>query len=317
MGAVDNKGTVTWYSNKASHINLVAPGGNSDLGLQEEAQILSTLPDYQNFSGYMNYGYMYGTSMATPMVTGTIGLILSLENYEPNLIRNLLQTQAKDKGTPGFDIQYGFGVINSYKSLKSVQLRPQNLTISLINNRPKLSWDHVFGAIEYEIIKGEIKDKNTSYEVIGTTTDNFFVDYSEYIDPYQTMGRKIIYRVKAILNPYIISDITETAFSKAVVVLANGGGLEKKGKILVNKADFYPNPFNNSTTINLSVKELSNLNVEVFNAIGQKVFELNRSNLFPGEYKFEINLNSHPSGIYYSLIKIGNSLITKKISLIK
>ena len=65
------------------------------------------------------YAWAAGTSMATPHVSGTIALILSLNStLRPEVVKFILYSTAMDKGLPGYDIYYGFGVVNPYRALK-------------------------------------------------------------------------------------------------------------------------------------------------------------------------------------------------------
>lgn len=69
--------TVAFYSNKGAWVDIMAPGGDlrSIYGENNEGQVLSTLPAklYQG----NGYGYMQGTSMACPHVSGVAALIVS------------------------------------------------------------------------------------------------------------------------------------------------------------------------------------------------------------------------------------------------
>jgi subtilisin family serine protease len=88
------------YSNFGPGVDIAAPG----------TAVWSTVPN--------GYGSMQGTSMATPQVSGAAALIMSMN---PLLIgdesaRHLLIRMAEDKGPPGYDQQYGFGVLRLRKS---------------------------------------------------------------------------------------------------------------------------------------------------------------------------------------------------------
>ncbi|MBR8645049.1 S8 family serine peptidase [[Brevibacterium] frigoritolerans] len=90
------------YSNYHSTVDIAAPGDD----------ILSTLPNGK-------YGWMSGTSMATPMVAGVAALIWS---HEPKLnkteVEYRLYDSAVDLGTKGKDIYYGNGRVNAKKHWK-------------------------------------------------------------------------------------------------------------------------------------------------------------------------------------------------------
>lgn len=81
----------------------------------------------------------------------------------------------------------------------------------------------------------------------------------------------------------------------------------------------YPNPFNPSTTISFyTKKQLSNINISVYNAMGEKVVELLNGNLNKGNHSFEFDGTNMNSGVYYIRVGNGNSIVmTRKMLLVK
>jgi hypothetical protein len=61
----------------------------------------------------------------------------------------------------------------------------------------------------------------------------------------------------------------------------------------------FPNPFNPSTTIIFDVLKSSNIDVSVYNVLGQKVASLVSRDLNPGSYSTNWNAASYSSGVYY------------------
>lgn len=61
----------------------------------------------------------------------------------------------------------------------------------------------------------------------------------------------------------------------------------------------YPNPFNPSTIINYYIPLESNVNLTVYNAIGEKVQDLYSGTKLPGNYSVNFNGASLSSGVYY------------------
>lgn len=116
VGAVEylgNKYDIADFSSGSPMLSVSAPGVN----------IISTMPqktsvgyDKRSFqiaenSGY--YGFMSGTSMATPHVSGFVALLLQeYPNAKPWQIRRLLENGAIDIGEPGIDERSGYGMIN-------------------------------------------------------------------------------------------------------------------------------------------------------------------------------------------------------------
>ena len=108
--------TPAGYSNYGSWADVVAPGGLLDYG--ESGGVLSTLPSN-------GYGYMEGTSMATPHVSGIAALILSKygnPNFVSSSLRTQLETSVNDFYGYGNNEQfrglYGSGYIDAAKALQ-------------------------------------------------------------------------------------------------------------------------------------------------------------------------------------------------------
>jgi len=77
----------------------------------------------------------------------------------------------------------------------------------------------------------------------------------------------------------------------------------------------YPNPFNPSTTISYQLSAVSQVNLTVYNALGQKVWTLVSRRQEAGNYTVNFNANGLASGVYYFKLQAGskNSLVKKMI----
>ncbi|UCB52143.1 MAG: S8 family serine peptidase, partial [Candidatus Zixiibacteriota bacterium] len=117
---------VSSFSSIGSQVCVAAPGGYGSYF--DANDIYSTMPNYYvSLNGYgisQNYGYCYGTSMASPMVAGTAALILSVNSsLLPSEVRGILEETAEqvggyyyDPGT-GKSTQLGHGRINAYDAV--------------------------------------------------------------------------------------------------------------------------------------------------------------------------------------------------------
>ncbi len=95
---------------------------------------------------------------------------------------------------------------------------------------------------------------------------------------------------------------------------SDNGGLPGEFRLL----DSYPNPFNPSTTVSVSLPETSQLRVSVFNIFGQEVVVLANDKLNAGNYSFVFNGENIASGVYFVHATIpGKSTQMKKITLTK
>jgi subtilisin family serine protease len=104
VGNVDSSGNLAFDSAYGSFVDLVAPGGD----------IYTTISD--NNSAYAFTG---GTSIACPHVAGLPALIWSkYPSLTPDQVEAMLKTGCDDLGEAGVDNHFGYGRINSYRSLR-------------------------------------------------------------------------------------------------------------------------------------------------------------------------------------------------------
>ncbi len=79
----------------------------------------------------------------------------------------------------------------------------------------------------------------------------------------------------------------------------------------------YPNPFNPETTINYSLNNTGIVRLNVYDVLGRLVKSLVNENQMPGRYSVKFDGSNLSSGIYIYSISTGNSILTKKMLLIK
>ena len=82
-------------------------------------------------------------------------------------------------------------------------------------------------------------------------------------------------------------------------------------------AQNYPNPFNPSTRIDFDVPETGQVKLTVYNVIGQEVAELINNTITAGQHEVTFNASSLPSGAYFYKLQQGNSVMVKKMLLMK
>jgi len=79
----------------------------------------------------------------------------------------------------------------------------------------------------------------------------------------------------------------------------------------------YPNPFNPETSIRFSIPTSENVELNVYNILGQKVSLLINEQKAQGEYEIKFNASNLPSGIYIYSLRAGNVFETRKMLLVK
>jgi serine protease len=148
------------YSDYGPELDVVAPGGGG------ARQILSTIPG--------TYGYMIGTSMATPHVTGIVALMISRGIVGVENIRNLLRATAIDLGPRGYDIYYGAGLVDAYSAVTFEEGWQPLIVFSVDENGrvDNVTVANALGRFRFEVRKPRVKiyawldfdgDENLSY----------------------------------------------------------------------------------------------------------------------------------------------------------
>ena len=102
VGAVDGRDKIASFSGRGSAVDVTAPGVNI-------------------YSAWLGTAYkiLDGTSMATPMVSGTVALIKSAHpTWTADQVESALRSTATDLGASGFDSNYGWGRINAQAAAK-------------------------------------------------------------------------------------------------------------------------------------------------------------------------------------------------------
>ena len=109
-----------WYSNYGASLDVVAPGGDNNVDQNGDSYADGVLQQTFAPGNYGDFAYYFyqGTSMATPHVSGIAALLIAQGNYTtPAKVREAIQNTAKDLGQPGFDTDFGWGLVNAYKAL--------------------------------------------------------------------------------------------------------------------------------------------------------------------------------------------------------
>jgi len=101
VGAVDSTDKIARFSGRGSAVDISAPGVNI----------------YSSWLG-TSYKTASGTSMATPMVSGTVALVkFAHPEYTVAQIESALFNTAKDLGKTGKDTSYGWGRVDAYAAV--------------------------------------------------------------------------------------------------------------------------------------------------------------------------------------------------------
>jgi len=79
----------------------------------------------------------------------------------------------------------------------------------------------------------------------------------------------------------------------------------------------YPNPFNPKTKIKYSLSVTSEVNLKIFDVLGNEIAVIDSGRKSPGEYEAEFEGSNISSGIYFCVLNIGENRLSRKLCLIK
>ena len=79
----------------------------------------------------------------------------------------------------------------------------------------------------------------------------------------------------------------------------------------------YPNPFNPTTTIRYGLPAQSDVRIEIYNILGQKVATLFDGNKRPGYHTITWQADDYPSGVYFARLEAGTRSENIKMVLLK
>ncbi len=175
------------------------------------------------------------------------------------------------------------------------------------NGSPELSYEYEDNGLSYYYII-DLGTSNTIYNFSG-------VGYLYY---------KIISNQ---LYAFVYSGRNSTGSFNTISVYTLGTTLSgnitsPKKPVTFNLAQNFPNPFNPSTTIEYSVQSTDNIQIKIFNSIGQLVKTLVDEVKTPGEYSVVWNGQDDggllvSSGVYFYQITTKDFISSKKMILLK
>lgn len=324
VGATDPFDNKAPYSNHGVGLSVVAPGGTDRP--YDSNDIVSTTPTYNfnsEFDEFGNevvaktFGFMAGTSMAAPLVTGTVALMLSVKSdLTPEQVRCTIQLTADDKGVTGYDENYGYGRLNAYTALLPL-IQPTGLQKTNSTGSVSLTWNIHPSTLflQYEI---ERRVNGSAWALIGVTTSTSFTDTDVQLVNPRFANDLIEYRIRIKNSNNVYSN-----YSTILAIQGNSLWQWNTKNDIVEIPDKYnlfqnnPNPFNPSTTITFQTPEQSHVLISIYNSLGQKIDELVNDIKIAGIHKVVWNANNLPIGVYLVKMQTEKFVATKKILFVK
>ena len=215
----------------------------------------------------MNYEYYSADSSRS---------LLNLSFNDENQIRNFNSATAS--------ITYnGIGYKNSTAPIFS---RAPELNVYLYNNFYQIEWKNNSrnDAESFELEKSE--DGVNFKKIFETFAADRSVKSYNFSDPKDFNNEVIYYRVKQ------INKNLSQVYSPSLKI---GQGEIK----LFNLGQNYPNPFNPQTTISIEILETAEVDIYVYDIVGEKVAIISKGVLSQGVHNFSFDGSNLPSGIYF------------------
>jgi hypothetical protein len=155
-------------------------------------------------------------------------------------------------------------------------------------------------------IERSLNVENPKWKSIGfrkAAGDNRSTTSYSFTDEMPIGGTHFLYRLKQLDTDgtFEYSDIIEVTFVPVEFSLSQN----------------YPNPFNPTTKIRFSMSEKQNVELVVFDALGQQVTSLINEELDAGFHEIDFNADGYATGLYIYRLHAGNFSAVKKMMLMK
>ncbi len=226
----------------------------------------------------------------------------ALDDYLGNTYFRVTALSAQGQIVGQSNIAYGHSVDNLAPAAVA------NLSGSSTEGQVHLSWkaNSESDLKEYHIYRSVEKDVNPdTLDLYAAVTDTVFEDNAV---PNQDM----YYFVRAVDVHGNSGPAGQWMYS--VTGMAGDASLPDKFALEQN----YPNPFNPTTSIRYQIAKQGNVQLTIYNALGEEIAVLVNQQQAPGQYTVTFNASGLASGVYYYLLKTGNRVVqTKKMILMK
>lgn len=241
-----------------------------------------------------NYGYKTGTSMASPLVAGLCGLILSANPSlsQEDVINCITSTAVDIDGlNAGYEGLLGAGRINAYEAVlcASSNACPQTLTIN-----------DSFTSVDIEDY--EASDWIHSTSIINGSA-NITFDAGNYIELnsgfYAAVGVGGVFEafIDGCFGSFKTNIVEQSTFSQS----------------LINNVSNSPNPSSVQTTIEYTLSENAKVEILITDFTGKVIQQIKLEDKEKGINQIDFDGSSLPSGTYFCMIRANGEINTHKI----
>ena len=153
-----------------------------------------------------------------------------------------------------------------------------------------------------------------------THGDDFSIDLTDdaMVAEYKTTGNSTTLIIVAPESDEIFT--TEGTYEVAELVVANSAGVIDATTATPDAFGLsaaYPNPFNPTTSVAMSLPNDSYVSVTVYNLMGQNIATIADGYMTANVYDFSWDASSVPSGMYFIRAEAGSNVEIQKVMLLK
>ncbi len=157
IGAISSNGNRASFSNYGTGLAFVAPGNN--------IYTTDRTGSAGDFGGDYAFG-VSGTSFSTPYAAGVAAMVLSVNPAMiPEHVEQVMQDNAMDRGSAGYDTVYGWGIVKAYGSMVDAQNFQTEVTVTVNSLPTSGAWVNTIPAADLDGLGSGFTDFTRRYDV--------------------------------------------------------------------------------------------------------------------------------------------------------
>ena len=314
VGAVDSTGVLARFSSR---------GPTADGRIKPDVVGMGVAVRVVNPNSGNQYSRVNGTSFAGPLVAGAVALLLeAYPSWTPAHMQQVLHTTSSQSDHP--DTLTGYGLVRALKAmLTAANARLISFTSTNDLEGVLLEW-HATREINLQgwrvsrrISPGGPDVLLTPTPVPGPGVGAFGSDRGYlFVDTTAVEGLTYLYTLTAVAaNGLALT--AQPQQTQITFIPSDSSGLPP-----FSLHQNYPNPFNPSTQILFDVRQTSQITLDIYNVIGQKVRTLVNGIRGAGQYSESWDGTTVlgrplPSGVYFYRLTAGTFVSNRKMLLIR
>lgn len=306
VGSIDsNLVTISPFSSRGpNYQNIIKP----------DFVALGNRPFCVSLSDSLAYSQGKGTSLAAPLISGGLSLLLSIfPELTPKKIKEILKDNSNNKDNP--DNNYGWGLPDFYNAAKSYDIIISPINYYKINNNIRvfcyvisdnLQGISLFVKFKYNFEFSEFKllKSNKVYEFYTDIPINYFSDF-EAKAFIKAISKNSVRRYPFYDNDLLVIDPSKEQIHYGIklpdIILSKNDENNLDQIILINS--------NLNYKLDISNLNTKHLNITITNMLGKVCFY----SYIKNENELYLNNFNFPSGLYIIKISDGNNYKIYKI----